>query len=106
MMRWPAFSKGFRELVRVSRMQELDHGKRRSKRYAAGQAECLLFWRSEIAEASWTRRKGNQARRAASTVRPGPKARPTHGLGVSALSSRSRMNRIVGEDMLPWSART
>jgi hypothetical protein len=37
--------------------------------------------------------------RAASTVRPGPKARATQRAAIGL--RRSRMNKIVGEDMLP-----
>jgi hypothetical protein len=49
---------------------------------------------------------GGHASSAASIARPGPKARATRGLGAAALRSRSKINRIVGDDMLPNSART
>ena len=44
---------------------------------------------------------GIQPSRLASTVRPGPKARATQGRGALLWRSRSRMNRIVADDMLP-----
>jgi hypothetical protein len=47
-----------------------------------------------------------QFKRAASTVNPGPNAKATHGLGARARRNRSRTKRMVGEDMLPWSAKT
>src|SRR5438132_1537189 len=45
-------------------------------------------------------------KRAASAVKPGPKPRATHGRAALRLRKRSIRNRIVAEDMLPYSAST
>src|ERR1700687_2280017 len=50
--------------------------------------------------------EGSYRNNVASAVRPGPKARQTHGRGAWDCRSRSMMNRTVGDDILPHSANT
>ena len=42
-----------------------------------------------------------KSKSATSALRPGPKAKAMQGPGVSRRRNRSRMNRIVADDMLP-----
>ena len=51
-------------------------------------------------------RNRNHANKTASTTRPGPNPRATHGRGALVFCNRSRMKSTVGDDMLPYSAKT
>lgn len=54
----------------------------------------------------WSRWASRQSKSVASTASPGPKARATQGRPAPARRRRSRMKRMVGDDMFPSSVST
>src|ERR1019366_5956217 len=99
----PAWPAGERRGVRGEAAYHMDPRRLRRRRAAALDRQPLVLGACRLTARGTHAYYRNSA---ASTTSPGPKPSATHGRKASLRRRRSRMNKIVGDDMLPYSVST